>query len=126
MTGPDRSDALYRELDGKVTRADVDREERGMSKSERHVPERELCPERPFPALSACLLPAGHDGPHVLARGRGSIVSFYEPTKRGASFTCVREATIEGEISRTRLAYLWPAIQAVDTKDFLQETLDKS
>lgn len=126
MTEPDRSDALYREVDGGTpTRREIERENKG-ARDRTEAREVELCPERPFPALSACLLPVGHDGPHVLARGRGTTISFYEPTRRGASFTCVKEATVEEPVTRARLAYLWPAIRAVDTSDFAPKGMDKS
>jgi hypothetical protein len=81
-----------------------------------------LCERRPYPALSACLREAGHDGQCVFAkgspggRGRGaSAVDFFRESPRGQTFSRVAHADYQGRPSRTDAAALWAIIEARET-----------
>lgn len=76
-----------------------------------------LCPERPFPALSACVREEGHDGRCVFARGteRGDAITFYEATPRGAGFKAIVHADLEEDgtrVARKGAAVMWAMLDA--------------
>jgi hypothetical protein len=75
-----------------------------------------LCTERPFPALSACVREAEHEGRCVFCRGTadGGALTFYEPTPRGAGFKALIRADLKpGErLNRTEAAALFAYLEA--------------
>jgi hypothetical protein len=86
-----------------------------MDPSERELTAADLCPERPFPHLSACVREVGHDEKCVFAKGSaaGSSLTLYEKG-RGHTFRAIYELELEPgtRVSRTEAcALLWVAEQ---------------
>ena len=61
-----------------------------------------LCPQRPFPHLSACVREDGHDGKCVFARGERAVLNFYEQG-RGRTFRLVVHADLKPGPKPTRM-----------------------